>query len=425
MGAKQGARVDTADFHGGKLTTIKPPEGAADDEFAGIYLAEQGSKFVLALNKKFLEEVVASSSSGKSGGLANDASFKSTFKMAGDGSDLFFFLNLKSLTKSVGNSLSATFFGFFWQKFQSLVFGQSLNNLGIGAGIDKSGVRQRVFVHNGGADDGILGWLKAPEIEPRPPAFTPEDASMAASLSIDVGKVFAFLQDLAQTAMSFQGGGDVNMLFEQQFGIKLDDVKRSFGSRVDSFSTKVGDLENPVGDLTLLVALKDPKPIRDLLKKANEMAPGTLTPEQYQGHELLVTPGDGPISPALCVTDTALIFSVEAENVRKVVRRLKSATSALADSARFKKAAGASPGKVNLFEYQSLAYTKQTEEMYADLIEQLTMGLQAQGGADLPPNLDKALLAALKGLVQSFGDSFAYGAWKPEGFHVEGVTPFK
>ncbi len=422
MGREQGARVDTADFHGGKLTTIKPPEGEAG-EFTGFYVAEQGSRFVLGLNKKFLEQVL--SSSGKSGGLADDANFKSTFKMAGDGSDLFLFVNVKSLTQSVGNALNATFFGFFWQKFQSLVFGKSLNNMGFGAGIDSRGVRHRMFVHNGGAEDGILGWLKAPAIDSRPPAFTPESANMATSLSINVGKIFAFIQDLAQTAMSFQGGGDINMMFEQQFGVKLDDLKRSFGTRIDAFSTKVGDFENPFGDVTLLVALKNPKPIKDLLKTVNAMAPGTLTPQQYQGHEILVTPGGGLVSPAICVTDNALIFSIEAENVRKVIRRLKSSSSALGDSPRFKKAASSSPGKVNYFAYQSLSDTKQTEERYSDLVEQLAMGLQAQGAGNLPPNLDKALLSALKAFMQSFGDTFAYGAWNADGFHIEGATPFK
>ena len=69
MGKKAGARVDTVDFHGAKLTTIKPPAGEADPEISGLYLAEQGSKFVLGLNKKFLEQVL--SRSGKSGAGGN------------------------------------------------------------------------------------------------------------------------------------------------------------------------------------------------------------------------------------------------------------------------------------------------------------------------------------------------------------------
>lgn len=427
LGKKEGARVDTADFHGGKLTTIKPPEGAADKEFGGLYLAEQGSRFVLGLNRKLVEEVVASTASGKTGGLWNDASFSSTFKKAGEGSDLFFFVNVASLTKSLGNALNATFFGFFWQKIQSLLFGRSLNNLGVGAGIGETGVRQRVFVHNGGAEDGILGWLRAPAIDPQPPSSTPDNANMATSLSIDIGKIFDFFRELAQTAMSFQGGGDVNMLFKQQFGVALDDLRRAFGTRIDAFSTKVGDLQNPLGDLTMIIALKDAKPIRDLLKRMNEMAPGSLAPEQYQGHEVLTIPGGAPIVPGLCVTDSALIFSVEAEGVKKVLRRLKSNPSPLANDAGFKKAASASssPGKVNLFEYQSAEYAKQSEQVYADLVEQLTMGLQAQGGGDLPPGIDKALLAGMKALTQAFGDTFAWGAWESDGFYMEGATPFK
>jgi hypothetical protein len=63
--------------------------------------------------------------------------------------------------------------------------------------------------------------------------------------------------------------------------------------------------------------------------------------------------------------------------------------------------------------------------MYNDMMEQLAMGLQASGAGDLPPNFDKALISALKAFMQSFGDSFAYGAWQADGFHIEGGTPFK
>ena len=233
-------------------------------------------------------------------------------------------------------------------------------------------------------------------------------------------------RDLAQTAMSFQGAGYVKMLFEQQFGVKLDDLKRGFGTRIDMFSTTVGDMENPFGDVTLLVALKDASPIRQLLKRMNAMAPGTFTTEQYQGHEVLTAPDrGGPISPALCITDKSLIFSVEAENVRKVLRRLKNATSPLASRKSFKKAAASSPGKVNLFEYQSTAYNKEIEAMYADMIEQMAMGLRAASGENLPPNIDKALLSVLKALLGSFDDAFGWGAWKEQGFYVQATTPFK
>ena len=426
LGRKEGARIDSAEFHGSQITTVKPPEGQDNRGLEALYLAEHGTKFMLALDKKLLEQVLVNLDSGKPGGLVNDPRFQSTYKWTGDGSDFFGYVNIKSLTTSLGNSLSATFFGFFWQKFQSLVFGKSLNNLGMAVGIDKEGIRQTVFLHNDGADDGIVGWLRAPGIEPQPPAFTPESANMVGSVSINVAKVFAFLQDLAQTALSFQGGGDVNMLFEQQFGVKLDDLKRAFGTRIDMFSTTVGNMENPFGDVTLLVALEDASPIRQLLKRMNTMAPGTFATEQYQGHEVLTAPdGGGPISPALCITDKRLIFSVEAENVRKVLRRLKNATSPLTSRKSFKKAAASSPGKVNLFEYQSTAYNKEIEAMYADMIEQMAMGLRAASGENLPPNIDKALLSVLKALLGSFDDAFGWGAWKEQGFYVQATTPFK
>ena len=75
-------------------------------------------------------------------------------------------------------------------------------------------------------------------------------------------------------------------------------------------------------------------------------------------------------------------------------------------------AVASSPGKVNLFEYQSTAYNKEVEAMYAEMIEQMTMGLRAAGGENLPPNIDKALLSALKALLGSFDDAFGWGAGK-------------
>ena len=55
-------------------------------------------------------------------------------------------------------------------------------------------------------------------------------------------------------------------------------------------------------------------------------------------------------------------------------------------------------------------------------------GPQCAGVGIVPSGLSAistTLLSVLKAFVQSFGDTFAYGAWKAEGFQIEGATPFK
>ena len=47
-----------------------------------------------------------------------------------------------------------------------------------------------------------------------------------------------------------------------------------------------------------------------------------------------------------------------------------------------------------------------------------------QTAEDFPPNLDKALVSALKAFVESFGDAFGWGSWQDAGFYMESTTPF-
>ena len=89
---------------------------------------------------------------------------------------------------------------------------------------------------------------------------------------------------------------------------------------------------------------------------------------------------------------------------------------------------------MSLYQYQSREYLQQMEEIYGSVIVEILSALDSPNVSfsatfngeevDIPPNLDKALVAALKALSSSFGDVFGWGSWQDAGFYVETVTPF-
>ena len=423
MGKKEGGiRVKSDAFHGAQLTSVLPPDGVDTDGFDGFHFAEQGSRFVFGLSKKYVEEVVASAAAGKSGGLTRDEKFAQAVSQTGNDNDVFMFLNIKNISDSLGGALNATFYSFFWQRFEQLVLGKSLNSITIGAKYRADGGSSRMFVHNDGAKDGMLGWLRADPIAPAPSSFVPESALTYSAMTIDFNKVFGFIHDIAQTAMSFQGGGDVKGLFEQQTGVKFDDLQKSFASRLDVFASEMGNEDNPLGDATFALGLKDAGPLRSLIQRAVAMSGGGLESSKYQGQEILALPN--PEMPVgMSVTDKVFLVSVQQDNVKKSIRGLKATASPLASKASFQAAASRAPGKVNLFAFQSREYMTKAVAIYEELISS-AVGEMRRSGADVPEGVEQAVFAALKSLTEATGDGAGWGFWKDKGFYVESMTPF-
>jgi len=424
LGRKEGAKIETTPFHGGEFTQIATAPNESGGTAETVYLAEQGSRFLVGFNKGLVEQVSVNLASGKASGLTKDSRFVATREATGKESDMFVFVNLGGLVASVDTALSTTFFGFFWQQFRSLVVGQSLNSFGAGVQFREQGIRQTMFVHNDGAKDGVLGWFSADAISPKPAPFTPENATTFSSAAIDISRVFGFLRSLAQMAMSVQGGGDVDALFEQQLGVKFADLQRAFGDRVDVFGSKVAAENDPFEpDETFVVSLKDAEPVKKLMGTLEAASAGDAQSEDYQGQKILSFASDDGIKPGVSVTDDRLIFSFEVENVKKVIRRAKSASTPVADATEFKKASAQSPGKVNFFRYTSAKHQQQFQTFFP-LLAQGIVATLTERTEGLPPNLEEALVAAMNHLVQSLGDTFSWGVWQGPGFYIEGGTAF-
>ncbi len=423
-GREQGVNVESSDFHGGTITKISPPKEAGEQELKSVHFGQLGSRFFLSLSPKSLQEVMANVAGGKSGGLVEESRFQTTHSLAGVGGDLFFFLNVRAITETVGGALNATFYGFFWQKFQSLVLGKSLNNLGMAIQVSPSqGISQKMFVHNGGAADGMLGWFKTPPLSTELPAYIPQGVHMLMAVGVDFSKILGALQEIGGVALSFQGGGNFEAMFEQQTGVKFADLKRSLGKRLDLFSTRLATQSDPVGDMTLLLGLDSPKPLRDLLARATQLAPGSVVPSNYQGYEVLSFP-DAGLPIALSITDKSLVFGMEKESVQKVLVRLKQSAGEAQTEQRVKDALKRSPGQVNLYQYQRTIDESQAETFANDLISQITMAVAATGEPSLPPSVTAAIKAGLKGLAGAFEDGVGWGLWKEQGFYLESISPF-
>ncbi len=423
-GREEGARIEVEDFHGGEITSILPPEGEDADGFDGIYVAEHGSHFVLGLRRDLTEQIVVKLESGETGGLTSDENFRTTFDAAGRGGDLFMFVNIASVTGMLDESLGVSMYGFFWQKARDLLIGEAMENLGAAYFIGEDRLRSTTFVNDGGARQGILGWMDAPSIEATPPAYSLEEATVVSSGSVNFERIVGALEEVAKVFMQFQGGGDPAALFEQQFGVSLADFKRSWGTRIDTFSTGVADVEeNPLGDATIVIELKDSQPLKTILDKIQQMAPGALTPEEYQGYSLLKTSPFGEHQPALALTKNSLIFGIETSNVQKVIRRLKSESSPLQSNAEFKAASSTVPNKVSFFQFQSSEYLKQMSSLYLKMFDGASDVLDSSD-EDMPASFPAMLKDVVGNLGSLFKYSFTWGGWKEKGFFMEGTAPF-
>ena len=156
---REGASLKTDKFHGGRITTLTPPEG--EEEIEAIYVGEHGTRFLFGTSKKTIEQTMV----GLGGGdvdspLPKDKMFRTTNRLAGKGSDLFVYVNLRPTLTAINEIMAANPFGLYWKAAEEIIFGQSFNNFAIGYDLENEGMRGRMFVHNEGAEDGLLGWFK-------------------------------------------------------------------------------------------------------------------------------------------------------------------------------------------------------------------------------------------------------------------------
>ena len=421
LAVREGAGVKTEDFHGGKITTLSPPEGAEGGP-ERIYIGEKGSKFFLAFSRKFLEQtIVKLSEANPEDSLENDPGFKETAGRLGKGNHASFFMNMKPILKAVNGAMEGNPFVFLWQTVEKVLFGTSLNNFGTAIALEENGIRSKTFVHNNGASDGMLGWFKSKPFAASPPSIVPGDAGTYSVFGLNaeaITKSVKMMLNLVQSFAALQGAeANVEEMFEAEMGFKLSSLLSSIGNRAHNFgSGRPGGVENPLGDMTIVLELSNDAPWKKLVNKAIEMSGGAFEPKKYMGRDVFVM-GDGfsGPQPAVCISDKMVIFGSEPENVQKVIRRIGKDSPGLADNAEFKKALSRLPAQVTGLAYQSSSVAAG----YMEVIEQ---ALQFSPAGDaVPPEAMRALNA----LLNLMGTSASYTIWTEKGLYAESTTLFK
>jgi len=423
LAVREGAGVKTEDFHGGKITTLSPPEELGEEDgLEHAYIGEKGSKFFFSVSRKFLEQtIVKLSEENPEDSLQNDAAFKETAARVGKGNHVNLFLNMKPILKAVNGAMEGNPFVFLWQTLEKVLFGKSLNNWGTGIVLEEGGIRSKSFVHNNGASDGMLGWFKSKPFAASPPSIVPGDAGTYSVFGLNaeaINKSVKMMLNLVQSFAALQGAeANVEEMFEAEMGFKLSSLLGSIGNRAHYFgSGKAGGLENPLGDMTVVLELSNDAPWKKLANKAVELSGGALEPKKYMGRDIFVM-GDGfsGPQPAVCISDKMVIFGSEPENVQKVIRRIGKDSPGLADNAEFKASLGKLPAQVTALSYQSSS----VPAGYMEVIEQ---ALQFSPAGDaVPPEAMRALNA----LLNLLGTSSSYTTWTEKGPYSESSTRFK
>lgn len=409
LGREKGAKIEIADFHGGKITTVSNPEGADDDGPEHLYLAEHGTRLLFGTSKKLVEQTVVNlNGGGVASNILNDPLYRATLtKTDGGEGDVYAFINTKAVIESVGGLLPPGMGPAIWFNVKDVLFGKSLNNIGLSASILPDGLRQTAFVHNNGASDGIVGWFKGDKFSSTPEKMIPETAGTFSSVGFNATNFGKFVRAAVKMAMSFQAPGqdvDVDQMVQGMLGIRLEDLIRGFGSKIHMFGSAEGvSAENPLGDQSIVLELKDEGPLKQLIERANQMAGGALSPKQYLNRDIFeVSPGED--GPAFSVTDRKFVMSFAGGGVEKIIRRLGKDEKGLKDSAELKQLLTTVPAQVDMIAYSSSDYMAQS-------ISGATSTLSELGSDEIPPELAEFLEAVGKKL----GASIGYGLWGDQG----------
>jgi hypothetical protein len=331
---------------------------------------------------------------------------------------MFVYLDIKQVTNAVGVALGPGPQVFIWETVKGLLLGTSLNSLAIGGFLNEGGLRETMFVHNGGASDGILGWFKGEPFSSSPASVIPAEAATFTSVGINSTNLGTSIRGLIKLAMSFQGQqtDDVDSWVKTQIGIDLGDVFRGLGGRFHLFSTgTVANLENPFEDQNFVLELKDEAPFRQLINKAAEMSGGGWQPKKYLERDIYSvggSPQEG--GPSFCIADRFFLFAGAVEKVEKLIRRLGKDAQGVGENEEYKKMAGSIPQKVNLLSFSNSKYL-------ATYLESITEVLKDSVNDEVPEEVFLLLTAVGKTL----GASIGYGVWQDAGLYFESTITYQ
>jgi hypothetical protein len=434
---KDGAKRSTHDVKGGKMTVLsaagpeeKKAEGAEKAEAEGegdgpkagppavsLCVAEIGSHVLFSTSRKFLESCAGRVSAAGPGSLGSNALFQETRSTLRGGDDALVFVNMKQLTNTINNALKSTFFAFYWQKVEGLLFGKSFNALGVSVLLEDTGVREAIYCQNGGASDGILGIFKSDPFPPAPPGFLPDGTQNFTTTGFNPAQLEALLREVAQIAMAFQApGGDIDAMFEQNFGVKLKDLFGAIGRRLHFFSG-TPNFENPLEGVNLALDLKEEGPVKQILQKSAMTYPDTLKTSKYKEKEVFSL-SDQPGGVAAAVSDKLFILTGKSKDLEAVVDRAGSGgASKLAAGEDYKKVAALLPPQVVQLSFATAEFMKSYATGISGVIDAMTKG-------EMDEDM-KGIRAALAAAGDLAGPSVMYGVWKEKGLFLDSIYLYR
>lgn len=426
--------VDVSGGAGGKLTILSDseesdagspdPDPDPDADGAGggdstesplrLYFGQAQNRFFFGTSRGFLERVMAGKAAPGATLLVDSPTFLESRRAAGDG-DVFAYLNVKQLTRAINGALSATFFAFYWQKAEALLFGNSLNAMAASYSLEDRGVRNGFFVHNGGASDGIMGLLRGQPFSSTPPAFIPKEAKAYASMNLNVEHVSKIVKEIAQIAMAFQpGAGDIDTLFEQSMGVKFGEFFGSFGDKIHYYG-ETFDAQNALGSLNYVLELKAAAPLEKVLARFSAPGAGMLTQDSVDGATVYSLPA-GPMGElAMAIKADRLVVAGGKGKVTAVLDRLSKGGAGLADQPEAKALLSSlAPPQVSMLSYSSKDYFA----VYMDSIAQTVSTLASEPEA-------QTVVSLLKLLGELLGESAGYAQWTDKGLRGEGILLYR
>src|SRR2546422_6107143 len=124
------------------------------------------------------------------------------------------------------------------------------------------------------------------------------------------------------------------------YQIKVKAVIEALGSGIHYYQRGGLSQQNPLGNVTLALDLKDEMPVKELLGKLSMMA--GLQPQKYMDRDLYLLGGanGGEEGAAVGIADRFLVAGIKAEAVKEVIRRAGKGGKSLADNPTYQAVAG-------------------------------------------------------------------------------------
>jgi hypothetical protein len=309
----------------------------------------------------------------------------------------------------VGSALSTTFFAFFWQKIEALIFGKSLNTLGIAFNLEPSEIHETVFVHNSGTSDGVLGIFKNEPFSPTDAAPVPTDCQTFSSLSFNPEQLGKIIKDAVQTAMAFQGQAkDVDSLTQEMIGVKLSEVISALGNKLHSFAGVPSTDGNPLAGANYVIDLKNGSALQKVLKKLSELSQGQFTPEKFKDRDIY-SYDQGSFSLHASAGEKHLVLSGSRSEVEKVIRKSQ------------EEAGGAPAGRRGIQESgcRDASQSRHGRLLGSGLLQELHQVPREERGATAPTRKSRPCRRPRMALAEAVGSSVAFGVWRDSGFFAD------